>query len=202
MMTLRISIHAPARGATCHLDCVFSIFFRFQSTHPRGVRHKVHIGLCVFLTYFNPRTREGCDLSLLSFLSTATVFQSTHPRGVRLQSLTTFVAILLFQSTHPRGVRLNIKLFGIPTRWISIHAPARGATVILPGIFAPACLFQSTHPRGVRQKQLPPLKVCHKNFNPRTRKGCDSKTNFPSKGEKDFNPRTREGCDWVKHCHV
>ena len=92
---------------------------------------------------------------------------------MRLQSLTTFVAILLFQSTHPRGVRLNIKLFGIPTRWISIHAPARGATVILPGIFAPACLFQSTHPRGVRQKQLPPLKVCHKNFNPRTREGCD-----------------------------
>ena len=57
-----ISIHAPARGAT---------FFRlgrhmasiFQSTHPHGVRHPVHVNFRG-LEYFNPRTRTGCDLRI------------------------------------------------------------------------------------------------------------------------------------------
>ena len=79
----KISIHAPARGATCHLDCVFSIFFRFQSTHPRGVR------------------RKTCRVTKIHC-----VFQSTHPRGVRLEILgESYSCISRFQSTHPRGVR-------------------------------------------------------------------------------------------------
>ena len=54
-----ISIHAPTWGATT-VPGSSSVRSRFQSTHPRGVRH-------------------------LSFLLSvvATEFQSTHPRGVR-----------------------------------------------------------------------------------------------------------------------
>ena len=55
-----VSIHAPTRGATlCAVVC--AIQCRFQSTHPRGVRH----------------TRKSCYII-------RTKFQSTHPRGVRL----------------------------------------------------------------------------------------------------------------------
>ena len=39
----RISIHAPAWGATTSVPFTFANF-KFQSTHPRGVRHIQHIG--------------------------------------------------------------------------------------------------------------------------------------------------------------
>ena len=78
----RISIHAPAWGATSTL-CSPSISLLFQSTHPHGVRRKeraaayrlpdisIHapawgatIGSFYAFSgsvYFNPRTRMGCD---------------------------------------------------------------------------------------------------------------------------------------------
>ena len=55
-----ISIHAPARGATCSVQ-FFQTHQSFQSTHPRGVR--LYFKSCLICTNdFNPRTREGCDL--------------------------------------------------------------------------------------------------------------------------------------------
>ncbi len=99
----RVSIHAPARGAT--LPTTTKGYRRsFQSTHPRGVRL----------------------INLVEVL-TNVVFQSTHPRGVRPSQRRTptqerevsihapargathktpmSVACETFQSTHPRGVR-------------------------------------------------------------------------------------------------
>ena len=127
--SIPISIHAPARGAT-----VLS---------PREKRKILN---------FNPRTREGCDDYPQNFQMYATIFQSTHPRGVRLQSDLKVIAPPGFQSTHPRGVRPSsivpassaLIYFNPRTRegcdlrtpntssdliTISIHAPARGATV-------------------------------------------------------------------------
>ena len=37
----------------------------------------------MFLSNFNPRTREGCDNVLLTAFVRYPLFQSTHPRGVR-----------------------------------------------------------------------------------------------------------------------
>ena len=76
--------------------------------------------------------------------------------------------------------------------------------------------FQSTHPRGVRQAMTFQTTV-DKNFNPRTRVGCDHVEAVPtpeiiisihapawgatrkkshcSRLRQDFNPRTRVGCD-------
>ena len=56
---LRVSIHAPTRGAT-HVQLGKLPIDEFQSTHPRGVRRHVQQGKLP--------TDE---------------FQSTHPRGVR-----------------------------------------------------------------------------------------------------------------------
>ena len=100
-----ISIHAPARGATKNIFPLY-IVYQFQSTHPRGVRpaaRRVSAGLAsisihapargatwTFICrtamplYFNPRTREGCDVVELQHDVRDLKFQSTHPRGVRL----------------------------------------------------------------------------------------------------------------------
>ncbi len=56
----------------------------------------------------------------------------------------------LFQSTHPRGVRPSCLVEHIPTLWVSIHAPTRGAT-------------QHSTPGSIETP----------GFNPRTHEGCD-----------------------------
>ena len=56
---------------------------------------------------------------------------------------------------------------------ISIHAPAKGATIEM-----------------VLNGDL------EANFNPRTREGCDQVCLNVISLLQDFNPRTREGCDW------
>ena len=101
-----VSIHAPARGATRKLRRLHCTRGQFQSTHPHGVR---------------PPTN-----TLRLYLGQ---FQSTHPHGVRHQDALEQLRDQKFQSTHPHGVRL--KQMGALNMGltVSIHAPARGATV-------------------------------------------------------------------------
>ena len=167
-----ISIHAPARGATDdvvqHEDVGVNFNPRtregcdarahpreertagFQSTHPRGVRPQSRCRR-MRRTHFNPRTREGCDDMRYDILGSTDTFQSTHPRGVRHRLTKSEKPSIIFQSTHPRGVRLHTAAFGTSCAGISIHAPARGATLNDP---------------------IAPRPSYH--FNPRTREGCDS----------------------------
>ena len=100
----QVSIHAPAWGAT-RRPKKWKPSCRFQSTHPRGVRHPQphHPGHCQ--PGFNPRTRVGCDRRTLLSRTCTPVFQSTHPRGVRPALDVTLDNAGAFQSTHPRGVR-------------------------------------------------------------------------------------------------
>ena len=124
--------------------------------------------------HFNPRSREGSDLFTIRRIL-ITSFQSTLPRGERplTQSVPTWSAV--FQSTLPRGERpaftvhnTRVQNFNPRSRegsdsfqavhvvvsfHISIHAPARGATV---GCGAPAS------------------RVGY--FNPRSREGSDTMT--------------------------
>ena len=51
-----ISIHAPVKGATWMLTSTWTYF-----------------------RYFNPRTREGCDLDADIYVDVLPIFQSTHP---------------------------------------------------------------------------------------------------------------------------
>ena len=78
---------------------------------------------------------------------------------------------------------------------ISIHAPARGAT--LSGATRPRISrkFQSTLPRGERRVSED-VHSPHKNdFNPRSREGSDEIKESGLKLKDDFNPRSREGSD-------
>ena len=79
----QISIHAPARGAT-PLNWASTLFCVFQSTLPRGERRLFFVLIRLCRHDFNPRSREGSDVL--------------------------------------DAVQLRVQLT------ISIHAPARGAT--------------------------------------------------------------------------
>ena len=166
----------------------------FQSTHPRGVRQKTDMLRSMPRTSFNPRTREGCDCKVIYRPALDEMFQSTHPRGVRPPNNRIFGRSGQFQSTHPRGVR---HFPGWPVHHgfnVSIHAPARGATVFL-------CTYRiidgSFNPRtreGCDMIGAISL-TSWDGFNPRTREGCDSLISPMPSPSSSFNPRTREGCD-------
>ena len=57
---------------------------------------------------------------------------------------------------------------------VSIHAPARGATVSFGGSSITSDKFQSTRPRGAR-REIPTLHAAGiRGFNPRAREGRDN----------------------------
>ena len=87
-----------------------------------------------------------CNLSLLRILA----FQSTLPRGERPVFLPADFAHVRFQSTLPRGERHRLTIIQHTPFRISIHAPARGATVHST-MQLHLLRFQSTLPRGERQ---------------------------------------------------
>ena len=78
----RISIHAPARGATASLD-----------------------GELTDQDDFNPRSREGSDVNLEPGGYVSSEFQSTLPRGERPITVELDNGDKVFQSTLPRGER-------------------------------------------------------------------------------------------------
>ena len=210
-----VSIHAPTWGATIHHFCHIE-YSRFQSTHPRGVRHLNRI-----------------------FTGVPNLFQSTHPRGVRLPIpcpdilpcgvsihaptwgatflLLRWLEIIPFQSTHPRGVRPSslrtdcsfINCFNPRTHVGCDLKPSTQLSI--------RRLFQSTHPRGVRRLTVGAM-VAYKRVSIHAptwgatqpavdvRKGACVSIHAPTWGATSkaddmvpygsgFNPRTHVGCD-------
>ena len=147
---LRVSIHAPAWGATLHgdrgaLGVLVSIHapawgatpssvsgemrtILFQSTHPRGVRRPARTDRAGQGQCFNPRTRVGCDSMMPTARQAARSFNPRTRVGCDKSCVPWSGAFPKFQSTHPRGVRPPFRL-------------ARALCFTM---------FQSTHPRGVR----------------------------------------------------
>ena len=103
-----ISIHAPAKGAT-PVRATTNSEDAFQSTLPRRERPITGITRKCQLN-FNPRPREGSDPTADPTQLIREVFQSTLPRRER-------------RKRSGRGTR---------GKYISIHAPAKGATCGLP----------------------------------------------------------------------
>ena len=168
---LRVSIHAPGRGATKHARRRTRKHASFNSRTREGCD-------ATALSYrwgtgrFNSRTREGCDYCGQFQLNNDKRFQFTHPGGVRLGDIMEGWCSSMFQFTHPGGVRRAFKVKVVPTTQVSIHAPGRGATGT---------------PRTCRRAW-----AC---FNSRTREGCDFGCRDTPALYQRFNSRTREGCD-------
>ncbi len=168
----RVSIHAPAWGATLEGVTVTCDNDEFQSTHPRGVRPVPPSSARRWRACFNPRTRVGCDCRRGA---PAKAMAGFNPRTrVGCDGCAVWSTGCRPQSFNPRtrvgcDVSRGSKMAYIN---VSIHAPAWGATE------------RPSSPR--------PSAAC---FNPRTRVGCDSFRQIGGWVIMGFNPRTRVGCD-------
>ena len=196
---LRISIHAPAKGATCSNAYI-------QQT----------------LLHFNPRTREGCDvnstanpihknISIHAPAKGATRPHTHHGynHAISIHAPAKGATLLIDMQSlitgyfNPRtreGCDRILQPLNYST-YISIHAPAKGATKLSFAYGGLSGEFQSTHPRRVRQSRNR-WKSPSSNFNPRTREGCDEIKITIDRGTNYFNPRTREGCDVLRQIHI
>ena len=163
-----ISIHAPAKGATPQ-SCRKPVRSVFQSTLPRRERRKgaksaPHRQISIHApakgaTACRPYPRHSDGISIHAPAKGATLFslaclsllgfQSTLPRRERPYHLAQLVYDKLFQSTLPRRERPFPTLTISPCDEISIHAPAKGAT-LLKLTFLFRYIFQSTLPRRER----------------------------------------------------
>ena len=207
-----VSIHAPARGATVSAGAI-NLSGLFQSTLPRGERQAWEENgermIC-----FNPRSRAGSDANakLKELIENVSIhapargatkktppdpidyeFQSTLPRGERRATTTPLLLTITFQSTLPRGERLRVCDEDIILVDVSIHAPARGATVA--GFEGDGfAAFQSTLPRGERHDDHS-TGLQRARFNPRSRAGSDGLLSNVYCHPVCFNPRSRAGSD-------
>ncbi len=122
---IEVSIHAPARRAT------------------QGLRHLRH-----YLDGFNPRPRTEGDQRSVRPATTPPLFQSTPPHGGRRAAPPSTPAAGGF-NPRPRTEGDGLGAAVVELARVSIHAPARRATLELPH----ACSegrFQSTPPHGGR----------------------------------------------------
>ena len=126
-ISFHISIHAPAKGAT------FPAYGKFYPS---------------FISIHAPA--KGATSSNSPAGSGPGKFQSTHPRRVRLELDIAAFHAAVFQSTHPRRVRPRCPVMPPQRENISIHAPAKGATIRHAAGLLLRTGFQSTHPRRVR----------------------------------------------------
>ncbi len=154
----RVSIHAPARGATVYNTVMDDDAKKFQSTRPQGARHFRGLDFAP-LRGFNPRARKGRDSVGRAEIEAKHGFQSTRPQGARLlceafaegnegfnprarkgRDRRTANGYVTLVSFNPRA-RKGRDPFATTRRksqsTVSIHAPARGATDSV-SIHAPA----------------------------------------------------------------
>ena len=145
---------------------------RFQSTLPRGERHKNHRDVCSDKRYFNPRSREGSDGTTRGWNITDLQFQSTLPRGERLYSRETYSRIQNFNPRSREGSDGTWRNFTRTTAEISIHAPARGATASNADIAKHLQISIHAPARGATDV-FRQVRGILGDFNPRSREGSD-----------------------------
>ena len=99
---IRISIHAPMKGATT-LACVCCVVYDDISIHApmKGATYWCKLYNKRYKD-FNPRTHEGCDLRLMSALESIETISIHAPmKGATLSRFAKGDVNDEFQSTHP-----------------------------------------------------------------------------------------------------
>ena len=187
---------------------------RFQSTHPRGVRHgsrrtprrtdlvSIHAptwGATYAVIY--GFSQDGVSIHAPTWGATRRHplcrpdgrFQSTHPRGVRRYTSGRMPEWWTFQSTHPRGVRLLASVLPGNSVEVSIHAPTWGATrnLIADSVRFVVSIHAPTW--GATRDQCRPTSVGR--FQSTHPRGVRRGSVFSQASRSRFNPRTHVGCD-------
>ena len=146
-----ISIHAPAKGATWMRICKMQAAPAFQSTLPRRERRSAP---CCPVSpsplfqstlprrerrsgipqqrpqsHFNPRSREGSDSDFMAYAGAFKSFQSTLPRRERPHLACPSPCALAISIHAPAKGATVGQAWTLKSGSISIHAPAKGATI-------------------------------------------------------------------------
>ena len=124
----------------------------FQFTRPRGARLAEAARRNLTEDGFNSRAREGRDKAVADGFGAGAMFQFTRPRGARLKGFADCVRQARFNSRAREG-RDASAVRPCARRTVSIHAPARGATVKHLNHFILHNTFQFTRPRGARRRR-------------------------------------------------
>ena len=220
LMAERVSIHAPARGATGNLVGLLAAKECFNpraregrdianravesrelvSIHApaRGATKEKHYELnrqdC-----FNPRAREGRDKSARSLTAAKECF---NPRAREGRDLFEgcFCGKKTFQSTRPRGARRRGAAGAAGSKRFNPRAREGRDTPRLRGI-AWWSAFQSTRPRGARRRSGR-ASGCLSQFQSTRPRGARQPEAVRLEEEQSFNPRAREGRDPPSACSV
>ncbi len=178
-LAVTISIHAPAKGAT-------AIFRDGEFWFPISIHAPA----------------KGATL-LAKLSRPPLLFQSTLPRRERQRKADCITDFLRFQSTLPRRERPAKSELPGAEEFISIHAPAKGATFHSARFFY-QFLFQSTLPRRERPSIRFEDSYCLLISIHAPAKGATSGRRVLETITTDFNPRSREGSDEFKckHCGI
>ena len=116
------------RGARHRVALVTTQFFQFQSTRPRGARLlsvRVNKDVCVVSIHAPTRGATRCPAAYHGVLQGVSIHAPT--RGATISVVSKLLGHQ-FQSTRPRGARRCCR-FRRPGEFVvSIHAPTRGAT--------------------------------------------------------------------------
>ena len=170
-----ISIHVPAWGTTEIRSTLNRPSGLFQSTFPRGERHR--FGKTIFLTRISIHVPAwGTTVTVPPVHSPSQKFQSTFPRGERQYFLLHQLRKILFQSTFPRGERRRKDVLSAHCLRISIHVPAWGTTNVKQ--IDRLLLTISIHvPAWGTTDSTESIPTGFTYFNPRSRVGNDS---FPT----------------------
>ena len=167
---------------------------RFQSTPPRRGR-PTQLLTRHTQAGFNPRPREGGDPGVGLMFWRMTVFQSTPPRRGRRLSFPVHT-VLVDVSIHApaKGATVSDQGTSQTTGYVSIHAPAKGATRTLrrlPGIDK----FQSTPPRRGRRYATQAFTWVKRTFQSTPPRRGRHGYSMATPELQSFNPRPREGGD-------
>ena len=147
----RVSIHAPAGGATQGIHClgvqpVVSIHAPAGgATRQHGVSGRIRQ-----VSIHAPAGGATCQGRSPLSRSIAYVFQSTPPQGGRRRASNPIIDHFTFQSTPPQGGRLDIRPYMPNPLWFQ-STPPQGGRLVTLDIVSRDCPFQSTPPQGGRR---------------------------------------------------
>ncbi len=186
-----ISIHAPAKGATMKVRLPENNYFISIHAPAKGATmvHGRPDGTARFQSTLPRRERPLLHSSGIPFLQIS--IHAPAKGATFLHAI--YLHIHLFQSTLPRRERRHPGWIVPRVDVISIHAPAKGATMIKQ-LKNGGKIFQSTLPRRER-RYCPSDDHCRTDFNPRSREGSDPVRCLRFSMLHYFNPRSREGSD-------
>ncbi len=165
-----ISIHAPARGATCRIFRVFRNKIISIHAPARGATFSPLVKLFCYTISIHAPARGATEKQKGG--EQMSQFQSTLPRGERHGVATAESTTYIFQSTLPRGERRLTMENVINLGDISIHAPARGAT-FFPRLVGCTFLISIHAPARGATDYIRQVGHLPENFNPRSREGSD-----------------------------